>query len=108
MIRLALAFALLTASGSGLAAPTDDEADMRCFIVSAEMADSKDKEEETAGSIMLFYYLGKLDGRNPSADLKALLTKEAERMTEAEKQQILASCSSKVEQRGKDLASIGD
>lgn len=108
MFRCAIALALLASPAAALAAPADDEADMRCFIVSAEMADSQDKEVETAGSIMLFYYLGRLDGRNASANLEALIEKQAKQLTDAEKQQLLASCSAKVEQRGKDLASMGE
>ena len=107
MIRAALALTLALSSTALFAAPADDEADMRCFLVSADMADSKDAETKNAGSVMMFYFLGRLDGRNPNVDLKQLLVREAERMSDADKEKLLVSCSGKVEQRGKQLEALG-
>jgi hypothetical protein len=84
-------------------APADNE-DIRCFIVAAEMADTQDREVQAGASIMLFYFLGKLDGRNANEDLKALIEREAPLLTEADRVQLTTSCSAILEARGKQLA----
>ena len=106
MVQSALGLAFLISTSA--ATPAEQAKDVRCFIVAAETADSKDKEVETAGSIMLFYFLGRLDASSPGADLEALISREAERMTEAEKKEAFASCAAQVEKRGKDLSAMGE
>ena len=81
--------------------------DMRCLIVSFELADNKDKELETAGLLASQYFLGRIDGRSPEADFEALLVREAERMTEAEKSGLIASCLKQIEDRNKLLEALG-
>jgi hypothetical protein len=94
-------------AAAAAAAPAVDSADVRCFLVTAEMADTKDKEVETAASIMMFYYLGRIDGKDPAANIEALVEQEAARLTDAEKKQLLATCSAQVERRGKQLSGGG-
>lgn len=103
MIGAWTAAVLLAAQASP--APADQRGDIRCFLVAAEMADTQDKEVQAAASIMLFYFLGKLDGRNAEANLEAAIEREAEQLSDADKQALAASCSKKVEERGKQLAS---
>ena len=103
MIRSIAAASLLFVSTSALAADADDVADARCILVAGEMADTKDKEAEEAGSVMLFYYLGRIDGRNPRADVGKLIAQAAERLSEKEKEQVLAACAAQVETRGNQL-----
>ena len=95
--------ALLFASAAA-ASPDVDSADVRCFLVAAEMADTKDKEVQSAASIMMFYYLGRIDGRDPKANVEALIEQEAARLTDADKKQLLTSCSAEVKLRGKQLS----
>lgn len=106
MTRTVLTLFAALLSQTALAAPADDQADIRCLILSGQMADSEVPEQKTAGSIMLFYYLGRIDGRNPSADLVKLIKEETEQMTEERQQQLLQSCSARLDQRGKLLSSI--
>ena len=104
MVKAVICLAALVSSGMAWAAQPGDAADIRCFIVAAEMADTKDKDVETAASIMLFYYLGKITGRDPGAKVEALVEREAATLGEDDKKKLLVSCSAEVEQRGKQLS----
>jgi hypothetical protein len=91
------------------AAPADENArDMRCLIVSFDLASAKNKELETAGLLASQYFLGRLDGRSPGGDFEALLVREAERMTEAEKAGLMTTCLKQIEDRNKLLEAVGN
>jgi hypothetical protein len=108
MIRAALAIFMVSTSSGALAITADDQADARCILVSGQMADSDDKEQQTAASIMLFYYLGRLEGRNPSADLVKLLEGEADQVTEERQNEILRACSARLDKASKALSSVAE
>ena len=111
MIRRLLVAAALSAAPVPLPAapPAKENArDMRCLIVSFDLASAKDKELETAGLLASQYFLGRLDGRSPGTDFEALLVREAERMTEAQKAELTASCLKQIEDRNKLLEAVGN
>lgn len=107
MFGAAAGLGLLLVSAGAAAAPPVDSADVRCFLVAAEMSDTKDKAVETAASIMMFYYLGRIDAKDPAANVEALVEQEVARLTDADKKQLLASCSAQVQRRGKELSGGG-
>jgi hypothetical protein len=109
MIRLIATAATLALPNAGLAAtPAEETAkDVRCLIVVSELADSKDKETETAGLIASQYFLGRIDGRSPGVDLQRLLIREAEKLTDADRPTLLVSCGNQLEERGRYLEKIG-
>ena len=107
MIRWIAGAAMLATAAVAPAAPADDAEDMRCLIVAAQMGDSGDKDVEEAGAIMLFYFLGRIDGRNAGANIEAMLRREAERMTDAEMERLAASCAAQFELRAKQIEAIG-
>jgi NaMN:DMB phosphoribosyltransferase len=107
MIRTILAAALLAAASAAGAATAEDAEDMRCLIVAAELAEDDDSEAAEAGTIMTMYFLGRIDGRSPGANLEEILVREALEMSEADKQRLLISCSTQLEVRGKQMEALG-
>ncbi len=109
MIRLTMIGAALALPTAAWAAPAAEEnaKDMRCLIVASELADSKDKETETAGLIASQYFLGRIDGRSPGIDLEPLLIQEAEKLTDAERPALLTACGKQIEDRGRYLEAVG-
>jgi hypothetical protein len=110
MLKLAIAAAVLaTAAGARAATPAEENArDIRCLIAVSELSQSKDKAVETAGLIASQYYLGRIDGRTPNADLEALIIQEAPKLGNAERGPLLATCGKLIEDRGKALEAIGN
>ena len=108
MIRTMIGAAMLAAAAAAPATPADDAADMRCLIVAAELADNGDKEIEEAGTLMTIYFLGRLDGRSPGANLEEMLIREAGAMSEEDRQRLLISCSAQLELRGKQVEALGN
>lgn len=107
MIRAMIGVALLFTASLAAAAPADDAEDARCLIVAAELADSDDDELEEAGTIMTMYFLGRLDGRSPGANLETLIVREAAAMSEDDKERLLIACSAQLELRGKQMEALG-
>jgi hypothetical protein len=106
MLETLLASLLLAAQPlAGLSA--EDREDIKCVIVAGEMANSEDKELEAAGSIMMFYFLGKVDGRN-RVKVEEALYAVAEQMGEDDNSELLTSCAEQVEQRGNDLSALAE
>ena len=102
MLEASIAAFLLSTQAAPIS--SEQRNDIRCFVVAAEMADTEDKEVQTAASIMMFYFLGKLDGRNPKSDLDAVFEREAQLMSDDDKKALTATCAKTVEERGKQLA----
>ena len=107
MIRTTIGMALLLSASAAVAAPADDAEDMRCLIVAAELADNQDSEIAEAGTLMTTYFLGRLDGRSPGANLEELLLREAAAMTDDDRQRLLIACSAQLELRGKQMEALG-
>lgn len=56
-------------------------ADVQCILVGARLSESPDQGQRLSGEMLLTYFLGRIDGRSPSADLETLITREAQKMT---------------------------
>ena len=104
----ALTAALVPAAALGASVDEDNAKDMRCLILTSEMAESEDKDLETAGLIASQYYLGRIDGRSPGADLEKLLVQEAGRIADEERPQLTMACAKHMEERGKHLEAVGN
>ena len=100
--------ALLAAQVPAIAPADQNSSDARCLIVTVMLAGGDNAELKAAGLIASQYYLGRLDGRSPGLDLKALLTREAERITQAEQGPLLVSCGAAMQKRGEALEAVGE
>jgi hypothetical protein len=85
-VLLAAALAGVLAAGVALpavAAPPEDPkttTDLRCVVVAYALTQNPDPELQKLGSVSLFYFWGRLEGRGAADNMAARLTEEAGKM----------------------------
>jgi hypothetical protein len=107
----ALALALAATPALAARADTADDpstADLKCLIVGFTMAQSTDPTQADAGKIVSFYYLGRLDGRDPSYDLEGRLVEVSSHMTPDEIRAAATRCGAALQARGQSIQAIGE
>src|SRR5580698_8359750 len=98
---LALALLVMAAPAPVVLAQTPDTtADVRCVAVGLHFAEAPNSPQKSTGLLMALYYMGRLDGRDPNLDLKALLTAQLAKMTAADFSQEDLRCSSILSSKG--------
>lgn len=81
--------------------------DVHCVVIGLILFRSTDTTAQTAGLIMTYYYLGRLDGRTPKPDLEHLISVEAKKMTPADMQADQARCGTELDAKSRALQLIG-
>lgn len=79
-------------------------ADVRCIAVGIRVPASL---QQSTGTMVVLYFLGRLDGRVPKLDLEDLLTKEISRMTATDYVSEAVRCGGALTLRGQQLVQIG-
>jgi hypothetical protein len=77
--------------------------DVQCVVVGARLSGSQPQ----AGAMLLIYYLGRIDGRSPDADLEALVGQEAKKMTASDFSSWTRRCGAEFSARGEQITKIG-
>jgi len=81
--------------------------DVRCMVVGAQFALSADPEHQAAGKMLDIYFMGKIMGRQPAADLADLMAKEVGRMSAADLQAEAQRCGGELSEAGKRMKDVG-
>lgn len=81
--------------------------DVRCVVVGLRMVEMPVSQQRTAGMMLAIYYLGRLDGRAPDAEVEGLIEREAERMTAAEFRANAVRCGKALTLKGQEIQKIG-
>ena len=109
IIAAAAALSLIT-GGPAVAQQTPEaEADLRCFAAGLVLAGvtSEDKETANAASLLAFYFLGRLEGREPGVDWITkgiqLGNTEADTLLTVD----LVRCGGELEAKGADMMTKG-
>lgn len=89
------------------AADTKTVADAQCMIVGAQLSASKDAQQRVPGQMILMYYLGRIDGRSPKADLRTLIKNQTQKMTEVDFKSAASRCGKEFSARGDAVVEIG-
>jgi len=106
--RTAFAFVTAAALLAGpAAAQSASDADLRCMLVASRLSQSTDAQTKNISSLMVFYYLGRLDARRPGLNLGAALQAEARTIVPTEMNPVVQKCVSTLEARGKVLEALG-
>lgn len=82
-------------------------ADAQCMVIGARLSASSDPKEKMPGQMILMYYLGRIDGRTPDADLKELLTSETQNMSASDVKSAASRCGKEFSARGDAIVQIG-
>lgn len=81
--------------------------DAQCIILGARLLRSENPQYRKSGRMLVVYFLGRINGRTPHADLAAMIEKEATRMTEAAFKGAMSRCGAELSAGGAELAQIG-
>ncbi len=99
---------LLIAPLHAFAQDADNLADIRCVAVGMHFAEAPDSHQKSTGTLLVLYYMGKLDGRAPSLDIGKLLTEQIDRMTSADYSTEAARCSQNLAAKGAQIKQLGE
>jgi hypothetical protein len=93
----------------GVAAPADTEAttELRCILLSGNMASAPDPQARQAGMMMAFYFLGRLDKKFSAAELQKRLLAEAAGIDAEKLRAAATTCGEQLKTRGAFLEDLG-
>ncbi len=103
-----LVAALMLAPLQLSAQDADTIADVRCVAVGVRSAEKPDSHLKSTGTLLVLYYIGRLDGRNPTLDIEKLLTEQVAKMTDADYATEAARCSKDLTQKGAQITRLGE
>jgi hypothetical protein len=103
----AVAFCMLATVARADPATPQTIADAQCMVVGAHLSASSDPQERVPGQMILMYYLGRIDGRSPNADLESLIKTETRKMTSSDLQSAASRCGKQFSARGEEIVRIG-
>jgi hypothetical protein len=121
-MRPALLFAAALALGAlpAAAAPTRPPAtvaasgeattatDLRCLFVSGALAQSDDPDLKNIGTLSLFYFWGRIEGRLPDGEIAQRLIDEAKKMTPEDIKAQAQTCANMSKAASQHLSDISD
>jgi len=82
-------------------------ANARCVIVALRLGEIHDASVQTAGLMIAYYYLGRLDALSPKPDLEELIANEGGKMTVDDIKSESVRCGSKFKEKAKELQVVG-
>jgi hypothetical protein len=94
-----------TVAASGEATTTTD---LRCLFVSGALAQSDDPDLKNIGTLSLFYFWGRIEGRMPADEVAARLIDEARKMTPDEIKAQAQTCANLSKAASQALSDISD
>jgi hypothetical protein len=104
-----LAAAALMAVGGAARAAEPSDADIRCVTVAFMIAGTaKDDDIKNAATITSFYFLGKIDGAAPGAELESRIRTAITTMSPNDYGEEGKRCGAELAKRGGDLQVLGE
>jgi hypothetical protein len=82
-------------------------ADVQCLVVGMRFANSPDPRQKLSGTMLTIYFLGRIDGRSPTADLQRLLVQQVKGMNEAALGSAATRCGAELSTRGVEITRLG-
>ena len=77
------------------------------MIVGAQLSASQNPQQRVPGQMILMYYLGRIDGRSPHADLRRLIKNQTQHMSAADLKSAAGRCDKEFSARGDAVVQIG-
>jgi hypothetical protein len=91
-----------------LAQDADSLADIRCVAVGMHFAEAPDSHQKSTGTLLVLYYMGRLDGRAPSLNIEKLLAEQIDKMTASDYSTEATRCSQYLAQTGAQIKQLGE
>jgi hypothetical protein len=82
-------------------------ADARCVLAGIRAKELPDSREKSTGLLMELYFIGRLDGRSPKVDVKALLTEQIGKMSRSDFESETARCGNSIKTKGQQITQLG-
>lgn len=84
--------------------------DLKCAVVGLTIAGTAgaNAQQQQAGTLIALYYLGRVQGAEPAADLQALITREAEALTVATLDAERVRCGQEFAAMGQAMVQMGE
>ena len=111
MKKTAVAFAVICIALLSSAAKASDLeriGDIRCLLVGSQMSKSLDKNQQTFGTIVVMFYLGRLDNYFQEANLEKLIENEASMLSTEDLQIEAERCRKTLIEKGQLLQRVGN
>jgi hypothetical protein len=89
------------------AAAPDPIPDIRCIVAGARLLQSADQAQQLSGQMILAYFLGRVDGRFPKAELEKLIKAEATKMSSGDFKSAVSQCGATFSARATEIVRIG-
>ena len=107
---LAAALALGAFPVAAAAAPANPvvETDVRCLLVSGALAQSDDAELKNIGTLSLFYFWGRLEGRGAPGDIVQRLIDESKKLSSDDVKAQAKVCADMSKGAGQKISDISD
>lgn len=82
-------------------------ADVQCLVVGVRLTASANQAQSQGGSMLMLYFLGRIDGRSPHVDLEKLIERQAKDMTASDFANWSRRCGAEFSARGAQITQIG-
>jgi len=79
-------------------------ADIRCVAVGIRFAEMPDSPRKSTGTLLVLYYMGRLDGRDPKLAVEDLLTEQIMKMTDSDYAAEAVRCDRQLNDKGQQIA----
>ena len=91
-----------------LAQDAETQADIRCVAVGMHFAEAPDSHQKSTGTLLVLYYMGRLDGRVPSLNIEKLLAGQIDKMTESDYRTEALRCGQNLSVKGAQIKQLGE
>jgi hypothetical protein len=108
ILAAALALGALPAAAAPVAAPDPTTTDLRCLMISAMLAQSDAPDLKDIGTLSLYYFWGRLEGRVPPSDVAQRLIDQAKAMSPEDLKTEARGCADMSRKAGQSLSDISD
>jgi hypothetical protein len=85
----------------------EQEGSVRCLVLSAQISSSQDKTEAQAGLYSTLYWMGRVNGGLPGADLQSTIVRLLPAMTAEQMKSDGPRCGAEMKARGEEMQHIG-
>jgi hypothetical protein len=83
-------------------------ADIRCLAVGIKVTEQNNSSQQSAGTMLTLYYIGRLEGRISKLDIENLLSSEIRNMASVEYAAEAKRCAASLAEAGQQIARIGE